>query len=79
MPEIVWEAPKQGNELWQFYRDNDAVLVASRDESFSLVALEACMAYRPLIVSSHVGAEVFGCSGKRMVLSLKMKMPNHFA
>lgn len=64
MPEIFWEAPKQGNELWQFYRDNDAVLVASRDESFSLVALEACMAYRPLIVSSHVGAKFLVVSGK---------------
>jgi len=66
--EIVWEAPKQDNELWDFYRDNDIILVASRDESFSLVALEACMTFRPLIVSSHVGAKFLVASGKNGVV-----------
>ncbi len=64
MTEVVWEAPKHGEGLGQFYRDKDVILVASRDESFSLVALEACMAYRPLIVSSHVGAKFLVVPGK---------------
>lgn len=57
LPEIIWEPGRNNENLWSFYCENDVIVVASRDESFSLVALEACMAARPLIVSSNVGAK----------------------
>ena len=37
--------------------ETDVVVVASRDESCSLPALEACMLSRPLIVTENVGAK----------------------
>ncbi len=37
--------------------DADVVVVASRDESCSLPALEACMLSRPLVVTENVGAK----------------------
>ena len=54
---MVWEESRSRDNLWDFYRENDVIMVASRDESFSLVALEACMASRPLIISSNAGAK----------------------
>ena len=57
LPEVVWEESRSRDNLWDFYRENDVIMVASRDESFSLVALEACMASRPLIISSNAGAK----------------------
>lgn len=62
--EIVWLPALDFDTLWDFYRDCDVVMVASRDESFSLVTLEACMASRPVIVSSNVGAKFLVKSGE---------------
>ena len=54
---VEWRAAVSVEQLKQFYEAQDVILVASRDESFSLVALEACMSGKPLIVSSNVGAK----------------------
>lgn len=62
--EVAWLPALDFDTLWDFYRDCDVVMVASRDESFSLVALEACMMSRPLIVSSNVGAKFLVKSGE---------------
>lgn len=48
---------KNRDELIQFYEEIDVVIVASRDESCSLVALEAAMMGKVLIVSRNVGAQ----------------------
>lgn len=45
------------DELMQFYEKMDVIIVASRDESCSLVALEAAMMGKVLIVSQNVGAQ----------------------
>lgn len=45
------------DKLIQFYEEVDVVIVASRDESCSLVALEAAMMGKVLIVSQNVGAQ----------------------
>ena len=57
LSDVQWCGALAFDKLKQFYAEQDAILVASRDESFSLVALEACMAAKPLIVSSCVGAK----------------------
>lgn len=62
--EIEWLPPLLFSQLADFYQKNDVIVIASRDESFSLVALEACMFSRPLIVSSNVGAKFLVVSGK---------------
>ena len=54
---VQWYGALPFEKLKGFYEEQDVILVASRDESFSLVALEACMAAKPLIVSSNVGAK----------------------
>ena len=45
------------DELIEFYKEMDVIIVASRDESCSLVALEAAMMGKVLIVSQNVGAQ----------------------
>ncbi len=52
---LLEEVPDQ-QEKWRLYAETDVVCVVSLDESCSLVALEACMMGKPLIVSRHVGA-----------------------
>ena len=42
-------------ELLEYYKKMDVFLVSSRDEACSIVALEAAMLGKPMIVSSHVG------------------------
>ncbi|MCI8338085.1 MAG: glycosyltransferase [Lachnospiraceae bacterium] len=54
---ITWTESVQGQEKWALFRDTDVFLVPSRDESSSLVALEACMCKKPLILSQNVGAK----------------------
>jgi len=44
------------DEKWAKFSDIDVFLVPSRDESLSLVALEACMLKKPIILSENVGA-----------------------
>ena len=44
-------------ELLQLMADSDIVVIPSRDESCSLVALEAAMMSKPLIISENVGAK----------------------
>lgn len=61
---IKWAPGLAAEQLADFYAANDVIVVASRDESFSLVALEACMFSRPLIVSSNVGAKFLVVPGK---------------
>lgn len=61
---IKWAPGLTAEQLADFYAANDVIMVASRDESFSLVALEACMCFRPLIVSSNVGAKFLVEGGK---------------
>lgn len=48
---------KNREELIRFYEMVDVVVVASKDESCSLVALEAAMMSKVLIVSQNVGAK----------------------
>ena len=61
---VQWYGALPFEKLKGFYEAQDVILVASRDESFSLVALEACMAAKPLIVSSNVGAKFLVENGK---------------
>ena len=61
---VQWENAVPFEKLQDFYAKQDVILVASRDESFSLVALEACMNSKPLIVSSNVGAKFLVEVGK---------------
>ena len=44
-------------KLHELYRNSDVVVVASRDESCSLVALEGTMHGKPLIVTENTGAK----------------------
>lgn len=44
-------------QKWQTFSDMDVFIVPSRDESCSLVTLEACMLKKPVIVSENVGAK----------------------
>ena len=44
-------------ELLEYYKTNDVMIVSSRDEACSLVALEGAMLGKALIVSSHVGGK----------------------
>lgn len=54
---IEWIEFVQGQRKWDLFRDTDVIIVPSRDESSSLVALEACMCQKPLVVSENVGAK----------------------
>lgn len=44
------------NEKWKVFSNMDVFIIPSRDESCSLVALEACMLKKPIIISENVGA-----------------------
>ena len=63
-PHVEWGTSVPYDKLKEFYSDSDVILVASRDESFSLVALEACMAGKPLIISTNVGAKFLVTPGE---------------
>jgi len=45
------------NAKWEKFAQMGVFIVPSRDESCSLVALEACMLKKPIIVSENVGAK----------------------
>ncbi len=51
------DAINDTKSLYMFYKKMDVFLIPSRDESCSLVALEAAMLKRPIIVSENVGAK----------------------
>lgn len=42
---------------WKKFSEMDVFVVPSRDESCSLVAIEACMLKKPIIISENVGAK----------------------
>lgn len=42
---------------WENFSQMDVFIIPSRDESCSLVAIEACMLKKPIIVSENVGAK----------------------
>ena len=63
-PHVEWGNSIPYDKLKEFYSDSDVILVSSRDESFSLVALEACMAGKPLIISTNVGAKFLVTPGE---------------
>lgn len=63
-PHVEWGTSVPYDKLKEFYSNSDVILVASRDESFSLVALEACMAGKPLIISTNVGAKFLVTPGE---------------
>lgn len=44
-------------QKWKTFSDMDVFIIPSRDESCSLVTLEACMLKKPVIVSENVGAK----------------------
>ena len=48
-------------ELFEYYKKTDVILVPSRDEACSMVALEGAMLGKALIVSDHVGGS-YVCS-----------------
>lgn len=48
---------KDRGKLYELYRDMDVFLVTSTDESCSLVALEAAMLGKPLLVTENTGAK----------------------
>lgn len=47
---------QERNRLLQLIADSDVIVVPSKDESCSLVALEGAMMSKPLIISENVGA-----------------------
>lgn len=47
---------QERNRLLQLMADSDVIVVPSKDESCSLVALEAAMMSKPLIISENIGA-----------------------
>lgn len=49
---------------WVKFSEMDVFIVPSRDESCSLVALEACMLQKPIIVSENVGAKYMVIEGE---------------
>ena len=55
-------------ELDSAYRMCDAVLIPSRDESYSLVALEALMYGKPIVVSKNVGAKYLVSSNNGVIV-----------
>lgn len=48
----------------QLFEDMDAFIIPSRDESCSLVTLEACMLSKPVVVSENVGAKYMVRNGE---------------
>lgn len=45
------------NELFDFYNSMDVIIIASRDESCSLIALEGAMLKKALLVTENTGAK----------------------
>lgn len=70
---------EEQDKLFEFYRSMDVILITSRDESCSLVALEAAMLKKALLVTENTGAKyiVNGDSivptGDPIALSKKME------
>ena len=56
LPDIVWCGQVMENK-WDLFRTADFFIVPSLEESSSLVAIEAAMLGKPVIVTSHVGAK----------------------
>lgn len=54
---VIYHGTLLGGELYNLYHDCDVVVIPSRDESCSLVALEAAMMAMPCIISENVGAQ----------------------
>jgi len=52
------------NEKWEKFSQMDVFVIPSRDESCSLVTLEACMLKKPVIVSENVGAKYMVKNGE---------------
>lgn len=48
---------QERKELLQLIKDSDVIVVPSKDESCSLVVLEAAMMSKPLIISENIGAK----------------------
>ena len=66
LPDIVWCGQVTENK-WDFFRTADFFIVPSLEESSSLVAIEAAMLGKPVIVSSHVGAKYLTDGGAGFV------------
>lgn len=54
---VIYHGVILDESIYDLYRDCDVVVVPSRDESCSLVTLEAAMMHKPVIVSENVGAK----------------------
>lgn len=64
-PNIFWHSAISDQiQKFETFREMDVFLVPSRDESCSLVVLEATMLGKPLIISSNVGAAYLIEEGK---------------
>lgn len=51
-------------QKWKTFSNMDVFLIPSRDESCSLVTLEACMLKKPVILSENVGAKYMVLDGE---------------
>jgi glycosyltransferase involved in cell wall biosynthesis len=61
LPEVAYLGALGHVEQLRAMADSDVLVCCSRDEPFSLVAMEAAMLSKPSILSDHVGAgEVLG-------------------
>jgi glycosyltransferase involved in cell wall biosynthesis len=56
MDSVTYLGELTGSDVMKTFAEMDVVVVASRDESCSLVALEGAMMSKPLIVTENVGA-----------------------
>lgn len=54
---VKWYGCIDGEKKWKVFNETDVFVIPSRDESCSLVALEAMMSGKPLIISDNVGAK----------------------
>lgn len=55
---IFWDGLiSNQTKKWSEFNKNDVFLIPSRDESLSLVTLEACMLKKPIATSENVGAK----------------------
>lgn len=66
LPDVVWCGQVTENK-WDLFRTADFFIVPSLEESSSLVAIEAAMLGKPVIVSSHVGAKYLTDGGAGFV------------
>ncbi len=66
VPEIVW-CGQVTEKKWELFRSADFFIVPSYEESSSLVAIEAAMLGKPVIVTTHVGAKYLAEDGAGFV------------